>query len=512
MNIKRAKEEIANTVRAYLRKDETGKYLIPSLRQRPILLIGPPGIGKTQIMEQVARECGVALVAYTITHHTRQTAVGLPFIQKKRYGDAGNSSTENTQKEYSVTEYTMSEIIASVYDKMEATGLKEGILFIDEINCVSETLAPTMLQFLQYKTFGNQKVPEGFIIVTAGNPPEYNRSVRDFDIVTLDRVRQIDVEPDYEAWKEYAYKQSIHGTILAYLDVKRENFYRIETTPEGMFFATARGWEDLSEMLKACEELHLPVDRELIFQYIKHTEAARDFANYYELYNKYRKDYQIDEILKGNFSEKAASKLKAAPFDERLKVIGLLLSRLNQSFLQVYLTEGFMENLHGILKEWKGLLLENNNNGEELLQKIYTREEEAFTRKSEAGQISRNDEKIKHRTITALGNFIKILDSENIEDSGKAFERIKSEFEKEVSNRKAEIADVSQSLEYAFAFLETVFGESQEMVVFVTELTVNYYSAKFIGDYGCEPYYVYNRSLMFEERQQGILKEIEDSI
>ena len=94
--------------------------------------MGPPGIGKTQIMEQAARECGVALVAYTITHHTRQSAVGLPFIRQRHYGD----------KDVSVTEYTMSEIISSVYAKMEATGLKEGILFIDEINCVSETLAP----------------------------------------------------------------------------------------------------------------------------------------------------------------------------------------------------------------------------------------------------------------------------------------------------------------------------------------------------------------------------------
>ena len=65
---------------------------------------------------------------------------------------------------YSVTEYTMSEIIASVYEKIEQTGIKEGILFIDEINCVSETLAPTMLQFLQGKTFGNQKIPQGWII------------------------------------------------------------------------------------------------------------------------------------------------------------------------------------------------------------------------------------------------------------------------------------------------------------------------------------------------------------
>ena len=104
MDIQRAKEEIKQTVRAYLACDDTGSPLIPPVRQRPILLMGPPGIGKTQIMAQIAEECGVALVAYTITHHTRQSAVGLPFIRERNFGG----------KTRSVTEYTMSEIIASV--------------------------------------------------------------------------------------------------------------------------------------------------------------------------------------------------------------------------------------------------------------------------------------------------------------------------------------------------------------------------------------------------------------
>ena len=161
MNIQRAKEEIKDAIEAYFLKDEYGEYVIPTMRQRPIFLIGAPGIGKTQIMEQIARECGVGLVSYTITHHTRQSAIGLPFISKESFGG----------KEYTVTEYTMSEIVASIYQKMEATGLKEGILFIDEINCVSETLAPAMLQFLQCKSFGNHQIPQGWLIVAAGNPP-----------------------------------------------------------------------------------------------------------------------------------------------------------------------------------------------------------------------------------------------------------------------------------------------------------------------------------------------------
>lgn len=265
MDIKRAKKEIRDSIEAYLAKDEYGDYMIPSIRQRPILLMGPPGIGKTQVMEQVAKECKIALVAYTITHHTRQSAVGLPFIEKKNYGG----------KEYAVTEYTMSEIIASVYDKMEETGLKEGILFIDEINCVSETLAPTMLQFLQCKTFGNQKIPEGWIIVAAGNPPEYNKSVRDFDVVTLDRIKKIDVDVNYDVWKEYAYQADIHPAILAYLEIRKDYFYRMETTVDGRVFATARGWEDLSQLLKTYEKLGKQADREVVHQYIQHWKIAK---------------------------------------------------------------------------------------------------------------------------------------------------------------------------------------------------------------------------------------------
>lgn len=96
MNIKQAKQEITNTLKAYLAKDQLGNYLIPTVRQRPVLLMGPPGVGKTQIMEQIAVELGIGLVSYTITHHTRQSALGLPFIREETFGGQVHSVTEYT--------------------------------------------------------------------------------------------------------------------------------------------------------------------------------------------------------------------------------------------------------------------------------------------------------------------------------------------------------------------------------------------------------------------------------
>ena len=113
MNIKQAKEQIKNTIIAYLTKDERGEYLISSEKQRPIFLMGPPGIGKTAIIKQVANELHIGSLSYSMTHHTRQSIMGLPFITKKIY----------LNKEYNVSEYTMSEIVGSVYDIISETKL-----------------------------------------------------------------------------------------------------------------------------------------------------------------------------------------------------------------------------------------------------------------------------------------------------------------------------------------------------------------------------------------------------
>lgn len=474
MNIKQAKEEIKNTIKVYLEKDEYNQYKIPSIRQRPILLIGPPGIGKTQIMEQISKECKIGLVSYTITHHTRQSAVGLPFIVEKEFDG----------KKVSVTEYTMSEIVASIYQKMEETGVKEGILFIDEINCVSETLAPTMLQFLQGKTFGNQAIPEGWIIAGAGNPMEYNKSVREFDMVTLDRVRYLNVEQDLNVWKEYALSNQIHPCILSYLDLKPSHFYHVENDVDGLRFVTARGWEDLSYLMKRYEALQIQITEDVIYEYLHDRDISEDMASYYTLYRKYKEDYGIENILNGKISTSLYARGFNASFDERLSVIHLLLDGLFQRIQTLYEKKDQLDYQYEFLKNYfknkdtksyslciQEALLENQNQ--------YKSE---FITKNRYCMVNQWIQNLKEKELNAKESFLKY----------------KEEVEKTEEN-------CIQSMNSCFEYLDSLYSNGQEMVIFVTGLSLQSQCAIFLSENEIPLYEKYKQELLIGTKRKEIM-------
>ena len=314
MDIKQAKEEIRRTVLAYTERDALGALRIPMVRQRPLLLMGPPGVGKTAIFYQLAQELGVNLVSYTMTHHTRQSALGLPVLREKTFGG----------KTYTATEYTMSEILASVYERIEKTGIETGILFLDEINCVSETLMPAMLQLLQSKQFGTHRLPEGWVIAAAGNPPAYNESARTFDTVTMDRVRLLQIEADYHVWRDYAHEKGLHPAVLSYLELNPEHFFCVERHAHGRSFVTARGWEDLSQLLTSYERLGFEIQDALFGEFLQHEEIAAAFSSFFHLFTACRERINLANILSGQVTA-AAPELRAMRFDARLAATEFLL-------------------------------------------------------------------------------------------------------------------------------------------------------------------------------------------
>lgn len=496
MNIKEAKEEVKNIVKAYLAKDDNGLPCIAEEHQRPVLLMGPPGIGKTAIMEQVASELNINLVSYTITHHTRQSAIGLPSIVHRSFDG----------RDYAVTEYTMSEIIASVYEQIERSGIREGILFLDEINCVSETLAPTMLQFLQYKTFGTHKVPEGFVIVTAGNPPEYNQSVREFDIVTLDRLRRIDIEADYQAFREYGYKAKLHGAIMAYLDIRKDRFYQVHADTDRKSFVTARGWEDLSDALKTYERLGLPIGESLMAQYLQDEETASDFAVYYELYKKYENLYQIPKILSGEAW--IDDKLSKAPFDEKLSLIGLLTDSLNTEFRAYRDEQAAAELLLEKLKTYGGMLktASEGKTPSAVLAELIDNNAETRNRQKEASMLTREAEGDALKAEAVLKGFA--AEIRTISSAKEAFAYVRNSFAAMEQNRQQHIQAAGEHLTNVFKALNQTFGQGQELVLFLSELNAGYYSLKFINECGNDSYYHYNKLLLLKDADNSLRREI----
>ena len=471
--------------------------------------MGPPGIGKTAIVEQVAEELGINLISYTITHHTRQSAIGLPFISKKIYGE----------KEYSVTEYTMSEIVASVYEQIERTGIEEGILFLDEINAVSETLSPTMLQFLQYKTFGMHRVPEGFIIVTAGNPSEFNKSVRDFDIATLDRLRKIDIEEDFQSFKSYAYQAGVHGAITSYLEIKKDRFYFVKQDIEGKRYVTARSWEDLSKLLQVYEELQYPLEKELCQEYLADPEVAEDFALYYSLYQKYREIYHVPDILAGAEMKETRLFLEA-PFDEKLSLLSLLTDALQIAFTDYVKKKELLSRIFHFLKKMKESLSEISVS--QALEEEIKRQRKRMATLKEARMLSKKEESIRLQLIQMLGDFYSALKERNsTEDVGSREDReeneadfsfIKDCFRVKEEEWQQEVEKTGKMLSNALNFLGNTFGEGQELLLFLSELTKSPYALSFLFDVGNETYSRYNQYLLLKDKQKALQEEAKEAL
>ncbi len=500
MNIASAKDQIKDTVEAYLQKDEAGMYAISPSRQRPVFLLGAPGIGKTAIMEQIAQELQIGIVSYSMTHHTRQSALGLPRIVHREFEGEG----------FEVSEYTMSEIISAVYDYMEKTGLKRGILFLDEINCVSETLYPSMLQFLQFKTFGTHKVPDDWVIVCAGNPPEYNRSVHEFDIVTLDRMREIDVEPEYGAWHRYAQEKGLHPAITTFLESKRDCFYKVESRPGGgKSFVTARAWEDMAETIAIYEQMGKTVNRELIAQFLRDEEIADSFSIYYGLFDKYRSDYQVGRILAGEASLEIERRAKKAEFDERVALLGLMIDALGGACEDALGHEEVVLELRDFLREAKQPLNDGATVADAVGGPLRAREEK-LARKVESGTAKKSYIRREKLVISLIKSFISQTAEDKATQGPEGFQSISRAYKTEVEKLQPLVDEANVKMDNAFDFIERVFSKGREMLVFMAELTTRQSTTQFVAHYGNEKYYANNDELQVDSTRKDLSNRIKE--
>lgn len=486
MNIKEAKEQIEYAIKSYLLTDEYGDYQISLEKQRPLFLMGPPGIGKTAIMDQIAQDLQINLVSYAMTHQTRESAIGQPMIVNKNF----------IGREVKVSESTMSEVIADIYETMEETGIRQGILFLDEINCVDRSIAPMMLQFLQYKIFGKHQIPEGWVVTTAGNPKEYNHAVTDFDIATLDRLKKVDCVAEFGCWKEFALKAQLHTSIISYLTMNPDNFYGVDpeddliekkklnpnATPD---FVTSRAWEDMSEMIRLYEQGGIPVDLILIEQYIQDHDIAVDYEDYYNFYNEIKDTFEIDNIIQGNVWDDLKQRSAALDWEGKATLLDILTAEASGAMQYSRETTRLLTEMLPILQDAVERMGEGFSNRDVFSNKIMQRQRD-LERMIIARVISSSNKKVERWIIHHLEYYLDA--TTECRTNSQAILKVMQLFDDKVR----EVRGITQAAVSVFfnvvRFVLSTYGAGDELRTVFSNLGMNSNAVKFITSFGLEEY------------------------
>ena len=128
-----------------------------------------------------------------------------------------------------------------------------------------------------------------------------------------------------------------------------------------------------------------------------------------------------------------------------------------------------------------------------------------------ASNLSADREYVLNLTIAALSEQLEEISQKAPEKADAAFKLAKADFDKRKKALAKAVSAAGDNLTNVFLFCEEAFETgSQEMLILVTELTVNSYAAHFIGKYGCQEYFKHNKDMLFFERKKDILSEIDE--
>ena len=260
-------------------------------------------------------------------------------------------------------------------------------------------------------------------------------------------------------------------------------------------------------MIRLYEKNDIKVDVKLVSQYLQDKKIAKEFAIYYDLYNKYKSDYQIGDILGGKNVDDIVSRARSAKFDERIALIGLLLDAVYGFTSDIYGTEASLRLLTTELRNLKMMLMRDPV--EKAFDTIIKNANGALEKGKHASSMSRDDIYAYNSLLSMLDEIKKAVIIASPGSADEAFKLVKKAFDAKVKALKDMSNVAGDKLSNAFKFLENAFGDGQEMLIFVTELTINRYTASFISRYGSTEYFKHNKDLLLYERHKDIIREIE---
>lgn len=249
-----------------LRLHEVAKHVRNGYEKKvAVMLWGPPGVGKSSIVKQVAEELGVRLIDVRLAQLEPCDVRGIP---------APNHKTKQTEWYYPSWLPTDPE--------------SKGILFLDEMEKAPTMVKNAALQLVLDRSIGDYKLPDGWSIVGAGNRADDGCFSTGLGTALNNRMLHYTIEADLESWLKWATANGINDEITGYLQFDTGSLYSMQAGVEA--FPSPRSWEFLSNMLKGVTDQE---ETYQLFEAAVGEAAGQKFRAWYEVY----KDVDVEAII-----------------------------------------------------------------------------------------------------------------------------------------------------------------------------------------------------------------------
>ncbi len=248
---------------------DLSKLLLNVALTRPVFIWGPPGIGKSALVEQFARDVGLDCVSLRGAQLAPEERIGVPRIEGKH----------------------------SVLCPPRMIAREDPyLLFVDELNACSFEVQKAFYSLINDRRLGEYRLPAGSVVVGAGNRAQDQAIVKPMSSALINRMLHVELKPNAREWLQWAYAQGIHEWILAYVETRPDHLY-VQPPKTEETFTTPRSWHILSDALRSYGPEITAEEVELLAAGCLSLPHARSFGAFVK---QLKGSLRVDLILRGD--------------------------------------------------------------------------------------------------------------------------------------------------------------------------------------------------------------------
>jgi hypothetical protein len=201
------------------------------LKKRPIFLWGPPGIGKSDIVHQIAEQFNAPVIDVRLSLWEPTDIKGIPYFDS------------NTSKMVWAPP-------GELPDAEFASKHKNVVLFLDEMNSAAPAVQAAAYQLILNRKVGTYRLPDNVMIVAAGNREADKGVTYRMPAPLANRFVHLEMKVDFDDWFQWAVNNKINKDVVGFLNFSKKDLYDFDPKSPSRSFATPRSWSFVSELLE----------------------------------------------------------------------------------------------------------------------------------------------------------------------------------------------------------------------------------------------------------------------